>query len=73
MTNRRKFLQMSGLLGAGILTGLTSACTSPKFSQKYIDRNFIASNKFKRFPRLEISRDRIVKETVGLRPFRRNG
>jgi len=73
MTNRRKFLQMSGLLGAGILTGLTSSCTSPKFSQKYIDRNFIASNKFKRFPKLEISADRIVKETVGLRPFRKNG
>lgn len=73
MTNRRKFLQMSGLLGAGLLTGVASACTSPKFSQKYIDRNFIASNKFKRFPKLDIALDRVVKETVGLRPFRRKG
>jgi glycine/D-amino acid oxidase-like deaminating enzyme len=38
-----------------------------------MDRNFIASNKFKRFPKLEISLDRIVKETVGLRPFRKKG
>ena len=73
MTNRRKFLQLSGILGAGLLTGLHAGCTSPKFSQKYIDRNFIASNKFKRYPKLDISLDRIVKETVGLRPFRKKG
>ena len=73
MTNRRKFLQLSGIMGAGILTGLSAACTSPKISQKYIDRNFIASNKFKLYPKLDISLDRIVKETVGLRPFRRKG
>ncbi len=71
MTNRRKFLQLSGVLGAGLLTGLSAACTSPKLSQKYIDRNLIASNKFKRYPKLDISLDRIVKETVGLRPFRK--
>ena len=73
MSNRRKFLQLSGVLSAGLLTGLSTACTSPKLSQKYIDRNLIASNKFKRYPKLEISRDRIVKETVGLRPFRKRG
>jgi D-amino-acid oxidase len=72
MTNRRKFLQLTGALGAGLITGL-SACTSPRISQKYIDRNLIASNKFKRYPKLEISLDRIVKETVGLRPFRKRG
>src|ERR671913_1772897 len=73
MTNRRKFLQLSGLLGTGLLAGLSSACTPSKFSQKYMDRNLIASNKFKLSPRLDISRDRIVKETVGLRPFRKRG
>src|SRR5918993_1520207 len=73
MTNRRKFLQLSGAISAGFLSGLSSACTSPKVSQKYIDRNFIASNKFKLYPKLDISRDRIVKETVGLRPFRKRG
>lgn len=73
MTNRRRFLQMSGVLGAGLMAGVTSACTSPKFSQKFIDRNLIASNKFKKFPKLEVSYDRVVKETVGLRPFRKNG
>jgi hypothetical protein len=73
MTNRRKFLQLSASLGAGLLTGLTTACTSPHLSQKYLDRNFIASSKFKRFPRLQISMDRVIKETVGLRPFRKTG
>lgn len=73
MTNRRRFLQMSGVLGAGLMAGVASACTSPKFSQKFIDRNLIASNKFKKFPKLEVSYDRVVKETVGLRPFRKNG
>jgi glycine/D-amino acid oxidase-like deaminating enzyme len=73
MANRRKFLQMTGVLGAGLMTGITSSCTSPKFSQKFIDRNLIASNKFRKFPKLEVSYDRVVKETVGLRPFRKNG
>lgn len=73
MSTRRKFLQLSGVLGAGLLSGLTSACNAPKISQKYLDRNFIASNKFKRYPKLEVSLDRVVKETVGLRPFRRKG
>lgn len=73
MSTRRKFLQLSGVLGAGLLSGLSTACSSPKISQKYLDRNFIASNKFKRYPRLEVSLDRVVKETVGLRPFRKKG
>ena len=73
MSNRRNFLKVSGLVGAGILSGLSAACTSPRFSQKFIDRNLVASNKFRQFPRLDVSLDRVVKETVGLRPFRRNG
>lgn len=73
MNSRRKFLQMSGAIGAGLIGGLSAACTAPTLSQKYLDRNFIASNKFRRFPKLEISSDRIVKETVGLRPFRKKG
>lgn len=72
INSRRKFLQVSGLLGAGILTGAT-ACTSPGVSQKFIERNLIAANKFRKFPKLDISLDRIVKETVGLRPYRKNG
>lgn len=73
VSNRRKFLQASGILGVGLLTGAATACTSPKFSKKFIDRNLISSNKFRQFPKLEISLDRVVKETVGLRPFRKNG
>ncbi|HEX5169482.1 MAG TPA: FAD-dependent oxidoreductase [Cyclobacteriaceae bacterium] len=72
-TDRRKFLKISGVLGAGLITGLATSCTSPKVSQKFFDRNFIASNKIRKFPRLEVSLDRIIKETVGLRPFRKNG
>jgi D-amino-acid oxidase len=73
MQDRRNFLKVAGVLGAGVLTGLSAACSSPKFSQRYLDRNFIASDRFKKFPKLQISMDRIIKETVGLRPFRKNG
>src|SRR5687767_3235456 len=73
MRDRRNFLKVAGVLGAGVLTGLSAACSSPKFSQRYLDRNFIASDRFKKFPKLQISMDRIIKETVGLRPFRKNG
>ena len=73
MNDRRKFLKASGVLGLGVLSGLSAACTSPKFSQKFIDRNLLASDKFRKFPRLTISPDLVVKETVGLRPFRKNG
>jgi D-amino-acid oxidase len=73
MRDRRNFLKVAGVLGAGVLTGLSAACSSPKFSQRYLDRNFIASDCFKKFPKLQISMDRIIKETVGLRPFRKNG
>lgn len=71
--NRRGFLQISTLIGAGLMTGLSAACTSPKTVEKFADRNFIASDKFKKFPKLQVSLDRVVKETVGLRPFRKNG
>jgi glycine/D-amino acid oxidase-like deaminating enzyme len=72
MQDRRNFLKVAGVLGAGVIAGV-SGCTSPKVSQRFIDRNFIASDKFKKFPKLQVSMDRIVKETVGLRPFRKNG
>ena len=72
MTSRRKFLQTSGLAGVGLVTGL-SACTSSKFYNKFVDRNLIASNSMRKFPKLEVSLDRVIKETVGLRPFRKKG
>lgn len=73
MANRRNFIKASSILGAGLVTGIAAACSSPKASQKFMDRNLIASNKFRQFPKLDISVDRVVKETVGLRPFRKNG
>lgn len=71
MGSRRDFLTTTGLLGLGLFAG--AGCTAPRLSRRYLDRHFIASNKLSRFPKLEITPDRVVKETVGLRPFRRNG
>jgi hypothetical protein len=61
MKNRREFLQLSGILGVGLLTG---ACKTPQI---------ISSTYAPKLPKLNISLDRVIKETVGLRPFRRNG
>ncbi len=61
MKNRREFLQLSGMLGVGFLT---SGCGVPRHAAK--------SQPLK-LARLNVSLDRVIKETVGLRPFRRNG
>ncbi|MEP6738502.1 MAG: FAD-dependent oxidoreductase [Chryseolinea sp.] len=42
-------------------------------SNKFIDEHFIDADKFSRFPKPIISQDLLIKETVGLRPFRKNG
>jgi D-amino-acid oxidase len=68
--NRRNFLQAASLSAAGITTGLTS-CKSPRSG--YIDKHFNISSGIHKIPKLRLSMDRIVKETVGLRPFRPSG
>lgn len=52
-----------------IATGATAACTR----QGYADKHFNISMGKYRIPKLRLSMDRIVKETVGLRPFRASG
>lgn len=61
--NRRHFLYTSGLSSISIASGL-GAC-SP--------RSLRAQPSVFKVPKLKLSRDRIVKETVGLRPFRASG
>ena len=70
--NRRTFLQTTGLSTAAIATGLTS-CISSSGNKAYMDRHFHISSGIHKIPKLRISMDRIVKETVGLRPFRASG
>lgn len=69
MKNRRQFLQATGVLGLGMLSGLTSACTS----SAYLERHLWNANQFRKFPKLAIAPDLVVKETVGLRPYRKTG
>ena len=64
MKNRREFLQLSGVLGAGLLAG---ACQATKIATNSYDTNSFP------LPSLKVSLDRVIKETVGLRPFRQNG
>lgn len=62
MKNRREFLQLSGVLGLGLLAG---SCTPLNARYGRVQQPSL--------PRLNVSLDRVIKETVGLRPFRRNG
>ena len=64
MKNRREFLQLSGILGVGALAG---ACSTSRYTFSDNKTNTL------RLPKLNVSLDRVIKETVGLRPFRRNG
>ncbi len=59
--NRRQFLQLSGMLGLGVI----SSC-APSLSSTH-------SRSSLTLPKLNVSLDRVIKETVGLRPFRKNG
>ncbi|MGA0558101.1 FAD-dependent oxidoreductase [Larkinella sp. VNQ87] len=62
--NRRNFLQTAGVGSLALASGVT-AC-APRL-------NAIAQRSAHRVPKLKLSLDRIVKETVGLRPFRASG
>lgn len=59
--SRREFLQIAGTLGLG---AFASSC-SPSLSGR--------SRSSLTLPKLKVSIDRVIKETVGLRPFRKNG
>ena len=66
--DRRSFLFKSGGLGLALAMGASSC--SPANS---IYRGSTASLGSRRLPRVKISPDRVIKETVGLRPYRLSG
>lgn len=69
MHTRRQFIQQLGLIGGGLAVGGVIAPTSQVFGGV----SLFASRKAIRLPKLKVSMDRVIKETVGLRPFRASG
>ncbi|MBT32363.1 MAG: FAD-dependent oxidoreductase [Thalassobius sp.] len=70
MNTRRKFMRSAGILSLAAAGGLAS-CS--KQSVKYASRNFNFNQQAFLFPKLKVSLDRVIRETVGLRPFRKTG
>ncbi len=70
--NRRDFFQKAGLGSVALSSGLVTSCIAPS-SSAYADKKFHISKGYHQIPKLRLSMDRIVKETVGLRPFRPSG
>lgn len=62
--NRRNFLQTAGVGSLALSAGVTSC--APRYTT-------LSGQPMHQIPRLKLSLDRIVKETVGLRPFRASG
>ncbi len=68
---RRDFFMAAGLGGLAVGTqGLSSCASGPKL---YGESNFNINKGYQFIPKLKLSKDRIIKETVGLRPFRPSG
>jgi D-amino-acid oxidase len=67
---RRDFLSSGTLGGLAMASGLSSCVTGPKL---YGEKNFNINTGYQFIPKLKLSKDRIIKETVGLRPFRASG
>ncbi len=70
--NRRDFFQKAGLGSLALSTGLAGSCVNQS-PGTYADKNFHINKGYHQIPKLRLSMDRIVKETVGLRPFRPSG
>ncbi len=72
--NRRSFVQTLGLgslaAAAGTAPFLTACAPA---ASGYADKQFHINRGYHQIPKLRLSMDRIVKETVGLRPFRPSG
>ena len=66
--NRRNFLFKTGAFGLALGMGVSS-CSSGNSIYRKGNNNFSSRH----LPRLKISEDRIIKETVGLRPYRLSG
>lgn len=67
--NRRDFFQKAGLGSLALSTGVVASCAT-KQTPQYADKHFYINRGYHQIPKLRLSMDRIVKETVGLRPFR---
>ena len=69
--NRRNFFEK--VVPATFALGAIASSCSPKGQPLYSDKHFHISKGYHQIPKLRLSLDRIVKETVGLRPFRPSG
>ena len=69
--NRRNFFEKA--LPAGLAVGAIATSCAPKGQQLYPDKHYYINRGYHQIPKLRLSMDRIVKETVGLRPFRPSG
>lgn len=71
--NRRSFVRAAGLAPLAAVAGASSLVSCAPTSSGYADRQFHINRGYHQIPKLRLSMDRIVKETVGLRPFRPSG
>jgi D-amino-acid oxidase len=69
--NRRNFFEKA--VPASFALGAMAASCAPKGQSLYADKHFHINKGYHQIPKLRLSMDRIVKETVGLRPFRASG
>ena len=72
MANRRNFIKNASLVGI-VTAGAASSCVSASQSLKWAESAYRVTEKRRKFPKIKVSLDRVVKETVGLRPFRTKG
>lgn len=69
MSSRRHFLKAAGLASLGGVV----ACSPGQKALQYAESRYQIHLQRLKFPKLRVSMDRVVKETVGLRPFRTHG
>ncbi len=70
--NRRGFIQQAAIAGSWAAVGSTVASCATT-AKGFADKHFQINMGHYRIPKLRLSMDRIVRETVGLRPFRTIG
>lgn len=68
---RRDFFINAALGSAAISSQLLTSCATGPIL--YGDKNYNINRGYQFIPKLKLSKDRIIKETVGLRPFRASG
>ncbi|TDE18683.1 FAD-dependent oxidoreductase [Dyadobacter psychrotolerans] len=69
--NRRNFFEK--VIPASLAVGAVASSCAPKAQRLYTDKHYYINKGYHQIPKLRLSMDRIVKETVGLRPFRASG